>query len=283
MSYTLAVFTSDPNLLRCQMELLRPRLPEPAERPRAVGLGYFEADSILLRKKPGSVGPNSPVDMLADVSSEVAFFFAGKPAGSGAFVDEDVMPLRFRRWLFMHRGPLASAATTRQALVEAVPAFLARQAKGSTAAELCFLTFVNLMRDGGLSEEYELSAQLVGARLGETARLVQGVERERGRAGEYGFFVSNGRVLAATRLGEATLHYALLEGIARCERCRITETSPDTSPLVRAHRRVRGVVVSSEAKPNSGFLEVPEDSVLTVDHGLDLRVAPIARGAAPSA
>ncbi|MBI5545246.1 MAG: class II glutamine amidotransferase [Deltaproteobacteria bacterium] len=278
MSYTLALLTSDPNLLRCQVDLVKGRLSPFAETPRAVGLGYVEADAILLRKKPGSVTPLDLGRLVSDVSSEVLFFHAGLPAGSsGAFLDEDVMPLRFRRWLFMHQGPLANPVATRQSLFETMPAFLARQAKGSAASELCFLTFVQLMRDGGLSEEFELSPQLVGARLAETARRVEAVERERGKVGSLGFFVTNGRVMAATRLGSGSLCYALLEGIARCERCRITESTPDTSPLVRAHRRVRGVVLASEPQVPPGFIEVPEASVVTVGHNLEIQVAPLAR------
>ena len=281
MPFTLAVITSDRSLLGCQMDLVKQRLAPSAEPPRAVGLGFTEADEILLRKRPGPQGPLDLSEATSHVASEVLFLFAGKPGGVGAFVDEDVMPLRFRRWLFMHHGPLASPAQTRQELVQAVPAFLARQARGSTASELCFLTFVNLMRDGGLSEEFELSARVAGAHLAETARIVEGIERERGKVGNLGFYVTNGRILAATRLGEASLHYALLEGIARCERCHITETTPDTRPQVRAHRRVRGVVLTSDVAPGSGFIEVPEASVVMVGQRLEVQVSPIAKTAPP--
>lgn len=279
MPSTLAIFTSDPNLLRCQVGLLKERLEPLSEPPRAVGLGYAEADALLLRKKPGSVGSNDLADLVADISSEILFHYAGPPGGAGAFADEDVMPLRFRRWMFMHHGPLASPAATRDALAAKVPAFLARQAKGSTASELCFLAFVHRMRDAGLAEEFELHPAIVGARLAEAARTVEDAERERGKVGSLGFYVTNGRVLAATRLGSGPLHYALLEGIARCPRCGIEEGTSDSNPLLRAHRRVRAVVIASNVLPGSGFIEVPEASVVTVGHNLDVQVQPLARAA----
>ncbi|HEY3446744.1 MAG TPA: class II glutamine amidotransferase [Myxococcales bacterium] len=277
MPFTFAFYTSDSSLLGCQIDMVKHRLALPADPPRAVGLGYTEAGEILLRKRPGLQERLDLSKATSGVSSEALFLFAGQPSGSGSFVDEDVMPLRFRRWMFMHHGALASPVQTHQALVEAVPAFLARQARGTTSSELCFLTFVNLMRDGGLSEEFELSAQVAGSRLAETARIVEGIERERGKVGDLGFYVTNGRVLAATRLGTAPLHYALLEGILRCERCHITESTPDTRPLVRAHRRVRGVVLSSDVVAGSGFIEVPEASVVMVGQKLEVQVAPMGK------
>ncbi|MGC4115873.1 MAG: class II glutamine amidotransferase [Myxococcales bacterium] len=277
MPFTFAIHTSDASLLGCQIDLIRHRLAVPNEPPRAVGLGYTDSGELLLRKKPGSHGKLDLSRATEGVASEALFLFAGRPSSGGSFVDEDVMPVRFRRWLFMHHGTLANPSQTAAALVEAMPAFLARQAKGTTASELCFLTFVNLMRDAGLSEEYELSAPVVGARLSQMARLVEGMERERGRVGDLGFYVSNGRALAATRLGTATLHYALLEGILRCDRCHVTETTPDTRPAVRAHRRVRGVVLTSDVVPGSGFIEVPEAHVVMVGQRLEVQVAPIGK------
>ncbi len=277
MPFTFAVYTSDASLLGCQIDLIKHRLAVPAEAPRAVGLGYTDSGEILLRKRPGDQGRLDLSRAAEGVASEALFLFAGRPSGGGSFADEDVMPLRFRRWLFMHHGALANPSQTAAALVEAMPSFLARQARGTTASELCFLTFVNLMRDGGLSEEYELSAHVAGSRLAQTARIVEDLERERGRVGDLGFYATNGRVLAATRLGTATLHYALLEGILRCERCRIAETTPDTRPLVRAHRRVRGVVLASDVVAGSGFIEVPEASVVMVGQRLEVQVAPMGK------
>ena len=84
-------------------------------------------------------------------------------------------------------------------------------------------------------------------------------------------------MLAATRLFSGPLHYALLEGIVRCPRCNLTERTPDSDPLVRAHRRLRGVVVASDLADAQGFIEVDEQSLLTVGPDLQVRVAPLAR------
>ncbi len=275
MNSSLAILSSDANLLRCQVALLRDNLrPMEDGKPRAVGLGYVEADNILLRKKPGNIGTLDLDALVSDVISEVLFFHAG-PINGSAFTDEDVMPLRYRRWMFQHAGALASAVATREALTAELPAFLARQAKGSTASELVFLAFLSALRDSGHADDFDIRPEVVGRYLGVTARRVEGLERASGRVGNLSFFVTNGRVLAATRLSSGPLHYALLEGIARCDRCGITETTPESSPLVRAHRRVRGVAVASDLVKAGRFIEVPEASTISVGHNLEVRVAPI--------
>jgi hypothetical protein len=278
MHSTLAILSSDANLLRCQVALLREHLrPLVDKRPRAVGLGYIEADAILLRKKPGDVGTLDLDALVTDVVSEVLFFHAGPINGGGAFADEDVMPLRYRRWLFQHAGALAAPAASRAALSAEIPAFLARQAKGSTGGELVFLAFLAALRESGHADDFDIAPQVVGRTLGQTARLCERVERASGKVGNLSFFVTNGRVLAATRLQSGPLHYSLLEGISRCQRCGITESTPESSPLLRAHRRVRGVVIATDVQ-DGRFIEVPEASTITIGHNLEVQVAPIPAG-----
>jgi hypothetical protein len=275
MPSTFALLTSDANLLRCQIELVRSRLRPMAEvRPRVVGLGYVEADNVLLRKKPAGVGALELGALISDVVSEVLVFHAGTE-GRGPFVDEDAMPLRYRRWLFVHHGELGSPAATRAALHSALPQFMQLQVKGPSPGEICFLAFARALREQARGDEFDLDPSLVGWLLGEVARRVEHAEREAGRVGSLGFFVTDGRVLAATRLNSGSLFYALLEGINHCERCGIAEGTSDLNPLLRAHRRVRGVVLATDVVDPNGFIEVPEASVITVGQDLQVRVSPL--------
>jgi glutamine amidotransferase len=275
MSLTLAILTSDPNLLRCQVDLLKARLHAGGPfTPGSMGLGYVEADNILLRKKPAG-GEPALSELVADVGSEVLFLHAG-PLPSRTFADEDAMPLRFRRWMFMHEAPLGSTSGSYSRLWDSLPDFLRRQAKGTSASELLFLSFVRRLRDEGRCDDFDVPPSLVGRLLAETIGEVEAYEREAGKVGNLGVYVTNGRVMAATRRNSGPLHYALLEGIARCERCSLDETTPDSNPLLRSHRRVRAVALSPQAHPEGGFLEVPEGSLVTVGHNLDVQVLPLA-------
>ncbi|HCF61260.1 MAG TPA: class II glutamine amidotransferase [Myxococcales bacterium] len=276
MSSTLAILTSDPNLLRCQVELLKARRsPETGARPGAIGLAYVDADAVLLRKKPGAIEGLDLSGLVADVASEALFFHAG-PLLSRVFADEDAMPLRFRRWMFIHAGALGSPAPSYGALWHELPDFLKRQVKGTTASELVFLSFVKKLRDEGRCDDFDIPPPLVGRLLAETVRRVEQLEREAGRVGNLSFLASNGRVMVATRLCSGRLDYALLEGIARCERCGITESTPDSHPLLRAHRRVRAVALGSGGPASDNSIEVPEGSLVTVGHNLEVQITPLA-------
>jgi hypothetical protein len=106
-------------------------------------------------------------------------------------------------------------------------------------------------------------------------RVKAAEEKEGGAPGGSCFLAANGRVLVASRFRSGPLHYRLLEGIDRCARCGIGEGAADTRMLVRAHRLVRGVVLSTDVERTSGFLEVPDSSTLTVGRGLEVQVSPI--------
>ncbi len=278
MSSTLAILTSDSNLLRCQLALLKPRLglAVVGAREEALGLGYVEADNILLRKRPAT-SESHEIDALAsDVVSEILFFHTG-PAGAGGFIDEEAMPLRFRRWLFIHHAALASPLATRAALLKDLPDFLQRQIKSSTASEVLFFSFLKRLRDIGRMDDYEIPASIVSRMLADTVRQADQVERSFGKVGDLGLFLTNGRAMVASRPADSPLRYALLEGIVRCQRCGIDETTSDSNPLLRAHRRVRGVVLATRVADPNGFIEVPEGSIVAVGHGLDVQVTPISQ------
>ncbi|MFN7132211.1 MAG: class II glutamine amidotransferase, partial [Myxococcales bacterium] len=154
---------------------------------------------------------------------------------------------------------------------------LSRQITGTTAAEVCFMTFVKQLRDEGRLDDFDASPASVAQALGAAMRLVERAEKEagQGKALKLGMFVSNGRVLAGSRLHSGPLHYALLEGIARCERCEIDETTSESNPLLRAHRRVRGVALSTSLTQVNGFIEVPEGACVTVGRNLEVQVSPL--------
>ncbi len=277
MSASLAILTSDPNLLRCQVALLQrhARLADDRE-PASVGLAFVESDSVLLRKKPGNVGTLDLGELLADVKSE-ALLYHSQTGSPSQFVDENSMPLRFRRWMFSHQHDMQLSPGARAAVLGALPEFLQRQVKGNTSSELVFMTFVHRMRTEGLLEEFDLAPSSVGLALGHTVRLVELAEREKGQGRQVnlGAFVGNGRVMAASRYQSGPLYYALLEGIARCERCEIDEQTSESNPLLRAHRRVRGVALCTSISQPNGFIEVPEASVISVGRNLEIQITPL--------
>ena len=81
--------------------------------------------------------------------------------------------------------------------------------------------------------------------------------------------------MVATRRG-GPLHYALLEGIVPCALDEIDLSTPESDPRVRPRRLVKAVAFASRLRQASGFIEVPEGSVVSVSRALQVTVSPIA-------
>lgn len=278
MATSLAVLTRDPNLMRCELRRLREKaaLAPAGERPGAIGLGYVHGSEVLLRKKPGSMAPADLYELGKDIESDAILFHADRtPAGS--FKDENSQPFRYRRWLFAHDGAIEQFAGAKAAIIAELPDFLRRQVKGETDSELAFMAFLMRLPATSRTEDADLPATAAGKLLGETARALEQHARAAGasRPSALNLFATNGRVLAAVRLGGGSLHYALYEGITRCGHCGLTEATPDTNPLVRSHRLLKSVAVARTLLGPNGWIEVPEAHAVTVGRNLEVQVAAI--------
>ncbi len=123
-----------------------------------------------------------------------------------------------------------------------------------------------------------VEADAAGALLAETARELERAAAQAGaaRTSTLNFVATNGRILVATRWGEAPLYYTRLEGSDRCELHGITPTTPEAQPTVGAHRRQRAVVVASHVKRTQGWVELAQGTTLAVSEDLQVRHLPAA-------
>jgi glutamine amidotransferase len=199
---------------------------------------------------------------------------AATPLVRGAFNEEGTFPFRFRRWLFALAGKADELAPCRPRLLDDIPDFLRRSAKGDSAAMAIFFTFLARLREAGrfddtASDVDELTAAraLAGA-VGAAQRVFEGLGQPMpGLAA----VVSNGRVMAALRRGHP-LHLHLHEGIFGCARCELPADAPDNDPKVRAHRMLKAVVLASGAEPQlPDFRALEEGEVVAVGRGLSVR------------
>jgi glutamine amidotransferase len=277
MSAVLAVLTSDPNLLRCQLRRLEGQVAVQAEpRANAVGVGTYADGEVLLRRLSSDAGLT--LDSLAPPHESGALIFHEGRLPVGLSLEENTQPFRARGWLFAHQGAVNGFDRLRASLLEELPDFLQRQVKGATDSEVAFAHFLRRLRDQGRMEDPRLEAEVAGAVLAETARELERAAAKAGaaRTSLLNFVATNGRILVATRSGEAPLYYTRLEGTDRCEACGISPTTPETQPGVIAHRRQRAVVVSSHVKRTQGWVELAQGTALAVSEELQVRHLPAA-------
>jgi predicted glutamine amidotransferase len=277
MSAVLAVLTSDPNLLRCELRRLEGQVALQAEpRANAVGVGAYADGEVLLRRLASDTGLT--LASLAPPHESGALVFHEGKLPVGLSLEENTQPFRSRSWLFAHQGALNGFERLRASLLEALPEFLQWQVKGATDSEVAFAHFLKHLRDKGRMEDPRLEAEVAGALLADTARELERAAAKAGaaRTSTLNFVATNGRILVATRSGEAPLYYTRLEGTDRCEVCGITPATPEAQPAVGAHRRQRAVVVASHVKRPQGWVELAQGTSLAVSEDLQVRHLPAA-------
>jgi predicted glutamine amidotransferase len=275
MSVVMAVLTSDPNLLKCELARLEGQVDLQAEpRANAVGVGAYADGEVLLRRLSSDAGLT--VSTLAPPHESAALVFHEGKLPVGMSLEDNTQPFRARAWLFAHQGTLKGFEPLRSSLLEQLPEFLRWQVKGATDSEVAFAHFLKHLREQGRLEDPRLEAEVAGQLLRETARELELASAQGGavRTSTLNFVATNGRILVATRSGEAPLYYTRLEGTDRCEVCGITPETPETHPAKSAHRRYRAVVVASHVKRTQGWVELTQGTVLTVSEELQVRHLP---------
>lgn len=272
MSVVLAVLTSDPNLLRCELARLKGQVTLQGEpRANAVGVGAYADGEVLLRRLASDAGVS--LDSLPPPHESAALIFHEGRLPVGMSLEENTQPFRARQWLFAHQGALNGFERLRASLLAELPEHLQWQVKGATDSEVAFAHFLKQLRDKGRTEDPRLEAEVAGALLAETARHLERAAARAGaaRTSTLNFVATNGHILVATRSGEAPLFYTRLEGTEHCEVCGVTPAMPETHPMRIAHRRHRGVVVASHVKRTTGWVELTQGTTLAVSEELQVR------------
>ncbi len=272
MSVVLAVLTSDPNLLRCELHRLEGQVGlRGEERADAVGIGAYADGDALLRRFPA--GGGLTLEALAPPHESEALLFHARKLPVGMSLEENTQPFRSLMWLFAHQGTLENFSELRAGLVARLPDHLKRQIRGATDSAVVFALFLQRLWETGRTEDRRLEAEVAGRLLADTASELTKASAATGaaRASTMNLVATNGSILVATRRGELPLYYTRLEGTDQCEVCGVTPATPDTHPAVAAHRRRRSVVVASHVKRPAGWVELAEGTTLAVE--ADLRVS----------
>jgi glutamine amidotransferase len=275
MSAVFAIYTSDPNLIRCELHRLKGSVQLDSEQPaNAVG-GAYAQDDVLLRRYGAGVAPRFDSELWSGAESD-AFLYHAQRLPVGLSLEENTQPFRFRRWLFAHAGALMDFPSMRTRVLASLPEFLQRQIRGDTGSEVAFALYLKLLRERG-NDDQPIEAPLAAQLLGKTVRLLEQFSKDAGITSRstLNLVATNGRLLVATRYGSEPLYYALLEGSDRCERCGLDSTTPNTQPLMLEHLRSRTVALTSRVTNPSGWIEIPEGTAIAVGKDLSVQKLPI--------
>src|SRR5258708_355611 len=233
MSIAFSVFTSDPNLLRCELYRLK-HLVSLSERPlNAAGVGSYSQEEVLLQRYPGAgVQPSSLFSSWDKLESEALLYHATMLPLGGS-LEENTQPFRYHRWLFCHNGQIGGFASIRTRLIEMLPDHLQRQLSGDTESEVAFALFLKFLRDTGRTDDVLLEPALAAQLLAKTVRSLEQLSVEAGapRGARLNLLATNGRMLIAPPHRPHPLPFPFLERSAPRRRGRIQNYRPPATPL----------------------------------------------------
>jgi hypothetical protein len=264
----LAIHQSDASLLGCVLRKLSGQISLGAPQP-AAGVGFFQSDDVLLRKRPLTGVPDA-ARLAEGVESEAALICSGGVGLSArSFNEGHTLPFRFKRWLFAAAGEPDSLAEVRSALLDGLPSFLRRSVKGDTAAEALFFVFLSRLRDAGRLDDADVDAQTAARSLAGAVGAAERAFEQQGKAlPGLALVASNGRVMTALRRGHP-LSLGQIDGLIPCARDEILAGASDLDPRVKSHRMLRAaMVVSGEQPPMEGFRVLAEGAVIAIPRGL---------------
>lgn len=224
------------------------------------GLGYIQSNEVLLSQTPRRSDQN--VDFYEALTRIRSDYVIGHAAGDdGLHGSENTQPFRYRRWLFAGEGTVAGMDRLQPRLLERIPEFLCRNARGQTPAEYVFCLFLAALHARNAIEDTNLRLDEQRSVLAEAIDAMErGMHEERISGGIDNIIVSDGRSLVAVRLEQPFyMRRLVLPGVKR-----------------RGPSTFKGVlVVSAAVHPGEGFEVIPPRSVLLLSREVQAEVSPL--------
>ncbi len=263
-SWITALATSDPSLVRCELERVREGLQVPGDYAAS---GAWHDGLVLVRRHAAG---GAALEALWEVADSEVVVLAGGSLPRGAQLDDHAQPFRFHQWLYSQSGQVPRPEAVRERLLQQLPDFLQGMVRGTTLAEAVFAQVLAGLGHSKRIDDPALDPVTAGRALQAALRTVEQVSAEVGGSQKPSLVAvaSNGRLLLGARRGPAPLAYRLLEGQVACRRCGLAADAPEKDALVRDHRRRRSVVLSTQLLGVRDEPLVPDGGFLAVDRKL---------------
>lgn len=220
------------------------------KHPHGWGLGWYDGTTPLVRR---GILPAHADDTFVEAGRAIrspVLLAHVRDASVGPVTEENTHPFLFGTWLFAHNGTVArfkDRREVREALLAEIDPDLRGRIRGDTDSERCFYLFLTRLRAKGRLEGpgledvrralADLTATVLALADGSASATAPA------KPSSLTFLVSDGRLLAACRLGR-TLHLA-------------TDTPPR-----------HAFVVASERIGEGDWTEVPEHGFVGTEDGI---------------
>jgi glutamine amidotransferase len=238
--------------------------PPSAEAAAGWGIGFYQGDEVLHRKRPRlDTNGFDWEDVAGNVKSDCVVIHWRRPT-VGSFRADNTHPFRMRSWVFAHNGTLERFDAVRERLLESIPDFLQRNIRGDTDSELVFHVMLSFLHDAGQLDNVDADPKTVLAAIRSTVSLVDRLSEEvKAPVPTLNSVLTNGRSLFALRRG-GPLMVTERQGIH-------DHSAPAGTAAAASPAGLRYVMVASDGREvPRGWREVQEGTVLVVDHDLEV-------------
>jgi len=241
--------------------------PPSAEAAAGWGIGFYQGDEVLHRKRPRLDTDGFSWDqVVGNVKSDCVVVHWRRPT-VGSFRAENTHPFRMRSWVFAHNGTLERFDAIKDRLVASIPDFLRRNVRGETDSEYFFHLVLSFLHDAGQLDNGDADARSVLPAIRSAVALVDRLAEEvKAPAPVLNSVLTNGRTMFALRRGRPMMV---------TERQGIHDAAPGDS-VAPNPASLRYVMVASDGPEiPRGWREVPESAVCVVTHDLEVTSSPL--------
>lgn len=214
-----------------------------AEHKDGWGVAAFPASGPWIETGTLSAENCTRFDALGDLTTQ-AMLVHIRLASVGTVHERNTHPFSAGPWVFMHNGTLKHFDKARARFEAEIAPALRKELRGETDSERCFALFRTYLEDRTGSDDVVTAL----TRVFRTAEEICDDDSP-GKRSAMNFLVSDGVRVFATRR----------------DRSLFTLSRPDLA-----------AIASAELLPNQSWREVPDDTLVTIDEGLELATRPIA-------
>jgi glutamine amidotransferase len=234
--------------------------------PHGWGISWYEDGLPSVEKKDTAAHQDENFNLMAERVYAKSVIAHVRQATVGEHSLLNTHPFIFGPWTFVHNGTLGGFDQLEEILIEETDTDLLQLRHGETDSELIFYWLMSRLRrtNGNGGTPVPDHKQLLEV-LGESTRLLE--DRARAtpskRTTRLNFLLTNGRILAATRLRNS-LFQLVRSGIRDCEICGIPHVHQTE------HTRYRAVILASEPISDEEWEEVPDFTAVGVNEQLQV-------------
>ncbi len=238
------------------------------KHPDGWGIGYYESDLPVLRRSAESAFVDRDFRQMARFVRSPTVIAHIRAATIGRIAIENAHPFQMGRWIFAHNGTVQNFESIEEEVLAGIAPDLRVHIAGNTDSERMFYLFLSFLRRSGVEYHEQAPANLAAEVLGQTVTWITKLATRKDCPPPIlNFLVTDGRAMAASRLGRSLFFSTQKRFCGKMEECSKWQQGaalPCMNPL--RETEINHILIASESiSADDVWEEVEEGEVLAID------------------